>query len=419
MSRPNPSVLIIGINYAPELIGVAPYTTGIATALAERGHQVQVFTGYPHYPNWRRNNARFRSDEVMDGVQVRRLNHPVPRRFSWLGRAFMELMFGLQIGTTRWGKPDVVILVTPPLLAAAMCVVRARLTPHRPAIGVLVQDIYSRGIAETGATSGLSARAVRFIESLTLKMSDGVSTIHKGFSQDLSNNLGVEPSRIREIRNWTHVVEPAPSMSQAFRDSRGWREDEVVVLHAGNMGYKQGLENVVAAARLAGQAGSRVRFVLLGDGNQRAELERHASDVKNLEFADSVSEEEFPAALGAADVLLVNERPGVAQMSVPSKLTSYFRSGRPVLAAVDPRGYAASEITAAGAGVCVPPGRPDLLLEEALRLGSDRHLASRLGAAGQKYCNQTLSYEAAATGYEQWIDWLADYRRTELEARAR
>ena len=47
----------------------------------------------------------------------------------------------------------------------------------------------------------------------------------------------------------------------------------MVVLHVYNMGYKQGLENVIAAAELARRTNSRARFVLLGDGNQRASLQ--------------------------------------------------------------------------------------------------------------------------------------------------
>ena len=155
-------------------------------------------------------------------------------------------------------------------------------------------------------------------------------------SRPISRNISASTARrIREIRNWTHVDPPDPSASAAFRDAHGWGADEVVVLHAGNMGYKQGLENVIAAAELAARSDSRARFVLLGDGNQRASLEAAGAGVRALEFFPPVSEEEFPAALGAADVLLVNERPGVAQMAVPSKLTSYFSSGKPILAATD------------------------------------------------------------------------------------
>jgi hypothetical protein len=169
-------VAILGINYAPEPTGIAPYTTGLAKGLAKLGHDVQVLTGYPHYPQWKRDEATsgFRSDEEIDGVRVRRLSHPVPRHLSWAGRAAMELTFGVQLLTTRWGRPEVVVCVTPPLLAAAMSTVRARLTWRRPAVGILVQDLYSRGIAETGAVSGLSARAMQMTEASAIRLADGV-----------------------------------------------------------------------------------------------------------------------------------------------------------------------------------------------------------------------------------------------------
>jgi len=406
-------VAILGINYVPEPTGIAPYTAGIASGLSKRGHDVLVLTGQPHYPYWERaeGSTRFRSEEYIDGVRVRRLKHPVPRRLSWRGRAVMELAFGLQLATSRWGRPDVVICVTPPLLAAAISTARIKLTRRRPALGILVQDLYGRGVEETGAAAGISARFIRAVESLTLRSCDGVSVIHTGFAHDLSNDLGVNPDRIREIRNWTHVSAPDPSASTAFRRLQGWPDDEIVVLHAGNMGYKQGLENVVAAAELGARSERRVRFVLLGDGNQRAHLEELAAGVSTLQFLPPVDEGDFPAALGAADVLLVNERPGIASMSVPSKLTSYFKARKPILAATDSTGFTATEVASSAAGVCVPADRPDMLLSEALRLGNDRQLARQLGEAGGRYCERLLSEDEALDRYERWIIDLAEIRR--------
>ena len=406
-------VAILGINYAPEPTGIAPYTSGLAVGLTNRGHDVQVLTGYPHYPQWKRDEASsgFRSVEDIDGVRVRRLSHHVPRKPSWLGRAAMELTFGLQLLTTGWGRPEVVVCITPPLLAAAMSAIRGRLTSRRPSIGVLVHDLYGRGAAETGAISAISADMVGAFESAALRLADGVAVIHAGFTTDLVEHLGVDRWRISEMRNWNHVGSADPSASRAFRHAHRWGTDEVVVLHAGNMGYKQGLENVIAAAELAARSGSRARFVLLGDGNQRASLEAAGAGVRTLEFVPPVSEDEFPASLGAADVLLVNERPGVAQMAVPSKLTSYFRSGKPIVAATDAAGLTATELAASGAGVCVPANRPDLLLSEALRLGTDRCLGARLGEAGRRYCDELLSEKSALDRYERWIIDLADMRR--------
>jgi hypothetical protein len=40
-------IKIVGINYFPELTGIAPYTTGMAEGLAAYGHNVNVVTGLP------------------------------------------------------------------------------------------------------------------------------------------------------------------------------------------------------------------------------------------------------------------------------------------------------------------------------------------------------------------------------------
>ena len=113
MCRRAVKVAILGINYAPEPTGIAPYTTRLATGLAERGHDVRVLTGFPHYPQWRRDEAssRFRSEEEMHGVLVRRLNHSVPRQLSWIGRAAMEVTFVGVIALDRLRPSDVEALV--------------------------------------------------------------------------------------------------------------------------------------------------------------------------------------------------------------------------------------------------------------------------------------------------------------------
>ncbi len=170
------------------------------------------------------------------------------------------------------------------------------------------------------------------------------------------------------------------------------------------------MENVIAAAALAQHDRHRVKFVLIGDGNQRRTLQCDASGVANVQFLESVSEEQFPAALGAADILLVNERPGVSQMSVPSKLTSYFRAGKPVIAAVDPDGHTASEVTASRAGVCIPPDRPDLLLDEVLRIAGDHRLRQVFAENGMRYSSTLLRDDLSLESYETWIQSLVEYR---------
>lgn len=108
--------------------------------------------------------------------------------------------------------------------------------------------------------------------------------------------------------------------------------------------------------------------------------------------ADTV---DFPDVLAAADVLLVNERASAVDMSLPSKLTSYFSAGVPVLAAVPPDGGTAAEVVRSGGGVLVAPENPAALLVALLALGDSPDERARLGAAGARHAAEHLSAEAA------------------------
>lgn len=191
----------------------------------------------------------------------------------------------------------------------------------------------------------------------------------------------------------------------------GWNARDVVVLHAGNMGIKQGLENVVETARLAEIRGSAVRFVLLGDGNQRRHIEETARDIGHIDILDPLPDAEFTAALRAADILLVNELQGLREMAVPSKLTSYFSTGVPVLAATEEDSTTAFEIRQARAGIRVDPNAPAELLEAAELLGADKQLAGQYGRAGHQYARERLSEEAATVRYSDWLLELASAGR--------
>lgn len=405
-------VTIIGLNYKPEPTGNAPYTASLAEGLAKLGHSVQVITGYPHYPEWklREGYSGWVTSEVINGVKVKRLRHYVPPRASTVGRLHMELSFGIRLFFAHWNKPDVVLVVSPALFSSAMAILRARCRPKRPAIAIWIQDLYSRGVAETGSGGGRMTRIATELESRVLCSVDGVAAIHDRFKKYMITALGVPAEKVEVIRNWTHLP-PSPTAGvQEMRNKLGWAADDVVVLHAGNMGKKQGLDNVVAAAKIAQERQSRVRFVLMGDGNQRRHLETLAAGVRSITFVDPLPGEDFQKALAAADILLVNELPGVKDMAVPSKLTSYFSAGVPVIAATDPNSVTAFEVETSGGGVLVDASAPDQLLNAAEALAQEPLRAAQLGQNGLRFRHETLSEASAIAHYDGLITSLASSR---------
>lgn len=407
-----PRVAILGLHFAPEPSGNAPYTSSLATGLALRGHQVSVVTGFPHYPEWKIADGYrgWRLTESLDGVSILRLRHHVPAKPSAINRLHMELSFGIRMMAARWGSPEVVVLVSPALFSTGLAVLRARLRRDRPAVAIWVQDIYSRGLVETSNTGGWPAKLAARLEGWILSCADAVVVIHDRFRDHIVNELGVNPESVAVIRNWTHLPHRPERGQTEFRTRMGWKPDEFIVLHAGNMGKKQGLENVIRAAAAAESKGSPVKFILMGDGNQRRHLEKLAADKRNIQFLGSLPKDDFQLALTAADALLVNELPGVKDMSVPSKLTSYFNAGTPVIAATDAGSVTAQEVAASGGGVRVDADAPHKLVEAAEALRENPALARDLGVRGLRYRYETLSEEAAIGHYDELITSLATSR---------
>jgi colanic acid biosynthesis glycosyl transferase WcaI len=397
-------IQVLSINYAPEISGNAPYVVGLAEYLSNF-HDVTVISGVPHYPEWRvaPEWKRWRSRTVASHLELIRLQHYVPpqqdaiRRgayeASWAARALLE---GLR------HKADVVVGFVPSLLTAQIAPIVAR--KHGARSALIVQDLMSNAAAQTGIKGGRSvSKLVGKIETNGFRKADSISTIHQRFADAVAGGNTVTGDKVRVIHNWTHIGAPAGSKADT-RLRLGWAPDETVVLHSGNIGLKQNLDTVLETARLANKTGPRMRFVIAGSGNQRARLERDAIGIANLQIVDGVAEEAFPDFLAAADVLLVNERPDVFEMSLPSKLTSYLSVGQPVVAATESGSATAELVMASGGGLLARPGDPDDLLRVIRTLVDNPELRATLASSGQEYADKHMRSAVALKSYRTWIE---------------
>ncbi|AZI60798.1 MULTISPECIES: glycosyltransferase [Rhodococcus] len=410
MDNQGNKILIVGINYSPEPTGIAPYTEGLANAIADAGADVRVVTGYPHYPFWRKMDgfSGLSSVEQSENLTVQRLRHYIPRNPSFLRRILMEASFALRATwATLFHRADLILCLSPTLLSSAAFVIRTRLLRSRTPVVLWVQDFYGLGASETGQLSGGLSSLVDRAESWILRKSDHVVVIHPRFAKHAQDNLGVDSSSVTVIRNWTHLdLSQSACTREDSRKRLGWGPEQKIVLHAGNMGAKQGLENVVNAAHLLGPRQSDIKFVLMGDGNQRAHLEELSEGCTGIEFMDPVGGEDFTDVLRAADALLLNELADLRSMAVPSKLTSYFASGVPVVAATSSDSASGEEIALSGAGVRVDAGNPEALVREIEMLVSDPVRAAQLARNGGEYVHETLSPGSATTAFGDLFDGL-------------
>ncbi|BAS09786.1 2-deoxystreptamine glucosyltransferase [Arthrobacter sp. Hiyo4] len=112
------------------------------------------------------------------------------------------------------------------------------------------------------------------------------------------------------------------------------------VVFTGNISPAQSFETMIDAAELLRDQGHRqVRWIIVGDGMSRREIEV-AVEARGLgdcfEFVGQVPPEEIPAYTTLADVLVgCLVKSDLLEATIPAKVLSYVAAGRPVVLAMD------------------------------------------------------------------------------------
>lgn len=383
-------VLIISAYYHPEPTGSAPPISDLSFWMAEQGADLRVLTARPSYParevfdGYRQGE---RDQEVVRGVQVQRLGAHVGRGAGLVSRFRTEFSLFLRLCAARISgraRPARHVISVCP----SVFVVLAANLFRRPGGRSLciVHDIQSglaRGLKM--GTGGAVLWALRSLEAWAYNSCDVVVALSEGMAAEL-RQLGVRrpivvlPPQV-DVRELTPLPEPAAAAP--------------VLLYSGNLGRKQGLDQVLGLAAALRARGCPARIVIRGEGSERPQLEREAAEqgLTNVDFQDLAPRGALAQAMAEGVIHLVPQHPEGAVFAVPSKVFSIMGVERPFLATAKP-GTPLWEIArASGAGVCVEPYDIEALAEAAERLLGDPALRRRMGQAGRAYAERNLDRE--------------------------
>ena len=406
-------ILIYGLNFTPELTGIGKYTGEMAEWLAARGHEVHVVTAPPYYPAWRVHadykGRYFRAKEVAPGLTVYRTPLYVPQNPSGKRRllhlfSFMLASLPTMLGQIFW-QPEVVWTVEPtffgaPVALLAGCATGARTWLH-------VQDYEVDAAFDLGLlpAEGAVHTLALALERVFTQAFDRVSSISPKMVLR-AEEKGVSADRVTLFPNWVDVESLQPEVEgspNTIREEFGLT-GKTVLLYSGNMGNKQGLE-ALAPLAAAFEGDEAVHFLFCGDGAFRRRLEGLVRGRRNVTLLPLQPSERLGSLLNAADIHLLPQRGGAADLVMPSKLTGMLSSGRPVLATADMGTMLATVIAGDGAhgasGMCVSPGDDAALYAAARVLVDSPPLRRRLGSNARAYAVRWLGREEVLLRFEQ------------------
>ncbi|CAN5566649.1 WcaI family glycosyltransferase [soil metagenome] len=402
-------IVVLCPHFDPDTAPTGRVMTRIVHELAARGHELHVVASLPWYrthsiePGWAGRWGRTQRGEFGSVTRI----HPFPgcdrrnllRRALGFG-AFSALAGVAGIRAGGWFRgADAVLAMSPPL-TLGLTGWLVGLT-HRAPLVFNIQDVFPDAAVETGAiTDRRIIRVASWLERVSYHRAAAVTVL----SDDLADNVRSKMSPRR--RNDVHVIpnfvdteqlQPADRMTP-YRSELGIGP-EPVVLYAGNVGFSQSLELVLAAARELPD----VTFVINGEGAARPSLERDAEEITNVRFGSFQPSERLNEVLATGDVHVVPLRTGLGRVSVPSKTYSILAAGRPVVAAIDPGTEVPRMLAASGGGIAVAPDDAPAFVAALRTVLERRDVGAAMGAAGRTWVESAASPAAVGAAYEALI----------------
>jgi len=234
-----------------------------------------------------------------------------------------------------------------------------------------------------------------------LRNADLVLPISKWLKEDFIKK-GIEASKILPL--------PEGMDADRFSDADGDTirrqynlDGSGVVVYVGTMDKMRHLDTLIHAISEVKKSEKRVKLLMVGDGNDKTDLERLARELgigDDVVFTGQVYSDEVPNFIAAADIGVSPVPPfDFYKFSSPIKLFEYMAVRKPVVANKEIPEHD-EVIRKSGCGVLVQ-FTGESFAEGIIKLLDDPEMAEEMGEKGYKWGVTNRSYETTARGVEK------------------
>jgi colanic acid biosynthesis glycosyl transferase WcaI len=382
-------------------------TLPLAKILQSKGHEVEILTGYPNQPTGKLFPGyvmKLFFSEYIEGVKINRVPLYINHSKSKAKRVMNYLSFLISaslIGVWMVKKPQLIYTYHGPGTIAIPAIFLKMI--YRSKIFYDINDYWPDTLEATGMVkSKFIIKLVGFFCSISYKFFDNINAVTNGFKQKLLD-VGVPESKITVVYNWS-----LPMDSQHCNDFEKYRnifKEYFTIIYAGNIGFAQSLGVLIEAAiKLKEAKIDRIKIMMLGDGTQKQrlcqEVEKH--DLGDYfcftGFIPAVNVGEF---LQAAEILFLHlKNDPLFEITLPSKLGSYFSIGKPVLCGVT--GESSNIVNAINSGLCfASDDSNDLFNKINFAMKLKKCELEKMGGNGKRFYDENISFEIGTKKFEE------------------
>ncbi len=388
-------ILFISHFFPPEEPPAAFLAFEFSKALKQAGHEVDVLTGYPNWPNGRvlsgYSHCR-KTTENIEGIDVHRLPFLASPTGGFIRRALDFISFQILV---KWygrklSRPDLIYVLVPPNEdgIAARYLANYFNCPY-----VLnVQDLHP----DTSINLGFVKNKLLIYllkKQATVMYGDTTHVVAIGSAiRTMLIDKGVPSDRVSVLPNWIDTEAVIPSdKHNALRHQWEIDDDLFVVLYAGTFGRIHGTSILLDVAKQLREHG--ILLLLVGQGYDFDMLatEVESNDHNNVLVKPFVPRNRLSELQAIADISIVLTKSGFGLTSVPSKVLGYMAASRPILAAVDAQSDTADLISTANAGMVVEPENVKEIVSALVTLKNKPKELKQWGLNARDYVTTYLS----------------------------
>lgn len=407
-------VVLLNQPFHPDVVATAQMGKDLGDELVRRGHSVTAVCSRSIYGQ---KGATLPPRETIDGIDIRRTG------FSLFGKAgivarIADFALFYALASTRvltMRKPDVVVgFTTPPFIA--MTGIAARWLRGSRAV-YWVMDLYPDVPVACGVMKprGVLTRVLETVHRFLLRRSDANVVLGRCM-RDLVVAKGVAPSKVKLIPVWADLtgIDGAARETSPFRQT--WNlGDAFTVMYSGNYGLGHDARTL-CDAMLALKDRADIRFVFVGGGKRRAEVEAFIGQhqLANASWHEYVPREQLGQSLAAADVHLISVKEGCEGTMVPSKVFGIMAAARPGVFVGHPSSEVARLLSEHDCGSVIREGDSAGLVATLLRLKDDASERQRLGENARNAVRGRYDRETAT---KMWADLLESLVANKAQAR--
>ena len=409
-------ILLLSTYFRPDIASNGVIMSKLADEFVARGNEVTVLTSVPHYDInrvWPEYSGRMICRERSGSMQIYRLfiyvasdkANVAQRILSYGSFSLLSFMCGATLP-----RHDVILIPSPPLSNGVIGDIVGRLR-NVPFV-YNVQDIWPDVAIRAGVLKNeKTIQRLKRMEAYVYRRAAGVAVVSNGFRSNLLEK-GVRDEKISVIPNFIDTDFITPQSKLNSFSIKYNIENKFVVLFAGNMGFSQGLESVLDAAKLL-KGYSDIEFLMVGNGASRDRAQAYLSELElnNVRFLPYQPQEELSTMYGAADVCLIPLRRGFTAESVPSKLLAIMAASRPSIASVDVGSETCNILRRTGSGICVEPENPTALADAILSYYRDPNARMAAGESGRRCVEREFRCSDIADKYLDAMKAAIDRRR--------